>query len=238
MSGQLASGNATTVKPPRLQERAIRVMVADASLIGCELLSNALHRSKKLSVIACTTTVHETTSQLLNAKPDVALVNVHLADGPYSGIRMLQELKGSPKPPIVMMADATNRELILDIFRGGVRGVFCRSQSIQLLYRCIQAVYLGQVWAHSSELRWILEALESAAPLGCFNSNGEPLLTKREQQILPLVADGLTNREISKILNLSEHTIKNYLFRIYDKLGISSRVELILYAVTQRTDAA
>jgi DNA-binding NarL/FixJ family response regulator len=60
------------------------------------------------------------------------------------------------------------------------------------------------------------------------------LLTKREQEIVPLVANGLTNREISIELRVSEHTIKNHLFRIYEKLGISSRVELILYAVSER----
>jgi DNA-binding NarL/FixJ family response regulator len=74
-------------------------------------------------------------------------------------------------------------------------------------------------------------------PFRCVNARGEVLLTKREQEIIPLVAQGLTNKEISARLSLSEHTIKNHLFRIYEKLGISSRVELILYAVSTRDGA-
>src|ERR1051325_7733449 len=71
-------------------------------------------------------------------------------------------------------------------------------------------------------------------PFKGVNSRGETLLTKREQELVPLVANGLTNREMSTELGVSEHTIKNHLFRIYEKLGISSRVELILYAVSER----
>jgi DNA-binding NarL/FixJ family response regulator len=64
------------------------------------------------------------------------------------------------------------------------------------------------------------------------NAQGLKLLTPREEQVVALVADGLSNREVARELNLSEHTVKKYLFRIFDKLGISSRVELVLYAVS------
>ena len=80
----------------------------------------------------------------------------------------------------------------------------------------------------------VINALQTAMPFRGVNSRGEELLTKREQGLVPLVASGLTNREISTRLGVSEHTIKNHLFRIYEKLGISSRVELILYAVSER----
>ena len=80
----------------------------------------------------------------------------------------------------------------------------------------------------------MVEALATAQPLPIANSKGERLLTDREEQIVALVAEGLTNRDIAEHLGLSEHTIKNYLFRIFDKLGVSTRVELILYAVSHR----
>jgi DNA-binding NarL/FixJ family response regulator len=63
--------------------------------------------------------------------------------------------------------------------------------------------------------------------------NGEKLLTSREEQVVALVADGLSNRDVASELGLSEHTVKKYLFRIFEKLGISSRVELVLYALNQ-----
>jgi DNA-binding NarL/FixJ family response regulator len=108
---------------------------------------------------------------------------------------------------------------------------------MQLLGRCIAAVHSGQIWASSADLQQVFGALEMAIPFRCVNSLGEALLTKREQEIVPLVAQGLTNNEISLRLSVSEHTIKNHLFRVYEKLGISSRVELILYAVSDREAA-
>lgn len=83
------------------------------------------------------------------------------------------------------------------------------------------------------ELQFILEALAQSGPLRLVNARGKALLTKREEQVVRLVAEGLRNSEISRELGVSEHTVKNYLFRIFDKLGVSSRTELILYAVSK-----
>jgi DNA-binding NarL/FixJ family response regulator len=77
-----------------------------------------------------------------------------------------------------------------------------------------------------------MEAFSQLAPLRVVNADGIRLLTKREEDVVRLLAEGMQNREIARELNLSEHTIKNYLFHIFDKLGVSSRVELVLYAVS------
>ncbi len=137
-----------------------------------------------------------------------------------------------------MLMDQLEGELVVDAFRAGARGVFKKSAPVSLLYKCIAAVHQGEIWASNEELQYLLEAVQSTMPLNCLNSRGESLLSPREQQIVPLVAAGFTNKEISDKLKLSEHTVKNHLFRIYEKLGISSRVELILYAVTQNNRAA
>jgi DNA-binding NarL/FixJ family response regulator len=91
----------------------------------------------------------------------------------------------------------------------------------------------GQIWANSHQLNFIVDALAHAAPFRVKNANGKDLLAKREQQVAKLVAEGLNNREVAQRLGLSEHTVSNYLFRIYEKLGISGRVELVLYIVRQ-----
>jgi DNA-binding NarL/FixJ family response regulator len=88
----------------------------------------------------------------------------------------------------------------------------------------------GQVWASSSELQFVLEALTQPA-LAHLSSNGKSLLSAREIDVVRCLAEGLTNREIARRLKLTEHTVKNYLFRIFDKLGVSSRVEVVLYAL-------
>jgi DNA-binding CsgD family transcriptional regulator len=93
-------------------------------------------------------------------------------------------------------------------------------------------VNAGEVWASQVELGYVLQALQAPASMILQNVKGESLLTIRERELVSLVAAGLTNREIAVRMSIREHTVKNYLFRIFDKLGVSSRVELILYATS------
>ena len=123
-----------------------------------------------------------------------------------------------------------------------VKGVPCKTKPeskvssseypFRLLCKCIQSVHRGQVWANSEQLKYLIEGITQVPSLRMVNAVGLKLLTAREEQVVGLVAEGLSNREVAHELSLSEHTIKKYLFRIFDKLGISSRVELVLYAVS------
>ena len=96
----------------------------------------------------------------------------------------------------------------------------------------MEQVHAGQIWGNCAELSEVIEAFSKLAPMRVVNADGIRLLTKREEEVVRLVAEGLQNRDIARELKLSEHTIKNYLFHIFDKLGVSSRVELALYAVS------
>jgi DNA-binding NarL/FixJ family response regulator len=100
-----------------------------------------------------------------------------------------------------------------------------------LLCKCILRVAAGQIWASTEQLNYLMDLISEVPSLRVMNSNGNRILTPREEQVVALVAEGLGNRQIARELNLSEHTIKKYLFRIFEKLGISSRVELVLYAL-------
>jgi DNA-binding NarL/FixJ family response regulator len=90
----------------------------------------------------------------------------------------------------------------------------------------------GQVWASSDELGYLLDIFAQTTPARTLSNSCCKLLTQREQAVVHLVADGLSNREIAMQLKLSQHTVKNYLFRVFDKIGVSSRVELVLCALT------
>ena len=227
----------STERPGR--DSRISVIVSDANFMTSELLARALGRVKTLSIVKSAVSFSETLKAIVDRSPDVAVVSTHLADGPYRGLEIVRQARQlSEKTRCVVLMDDSDREIVTDAFRAGARGVFKRSASMQLLSRCITAVHSGQIWASSADLQQVLGALETAVPFRCVNSHGDTLLTKREQEIVPLVAQGLTNKEISSRLAVSEHTVKNHLFRIYDKLGISSRVELILYAVYDREVAA
>jgi DNA-binding NarL/FixJ family response regulator len=227
----------TITERPSLRDEKISVVVSDGSFMTSELLAQALGRVKTFNILKCAVGCGETLKAIVELAPDVAIVSTHLADGPYRGLEVVRQVRQfSAKTRCVVLMDDADRGVVTDAFRAGARGVFKRSASMQLLGRCISAVHSGQIWASSADLQQVLGALEMAMPLRCVNAQGEALLTKREQELVPLVAQGFTNKEISSRLGVSEHTIKNHLFRIYEKLGISSRVELILYAVSERDE--
>jgi DNA-binding CsgD family transcriptional regulator len=92
----------------------------------------------------------------------------------------------------------------------------------------------GQIWTNNEQLSFVIEALTQLPSLHVINARGESLLTPREEEVVTLVAEGLTNRSIARQLRVTENTVKKSLLRIFDKLGISNRVELVLYALTER----
>jgi DNA-binding NarL/FixJ family response regulator len=127
---------------------------------------------------------------------------------------------------------------VIDAFRCGAHGVIFRDEPLETLSKCIHAVHQGQVWANSMHLGYLLEVLGQTKAIHLQDARGSNLLSKREETVVRLVADGLTNKAISSELHLSEHTVRNYLFRIFDKLGVSSRVELVLYCLQERRSDA
>jgi len=208
--------------------------------MGCQLLSNVLKASRyRFSIAAFVTSSLELSAAVDESEPDVAVISATLQDGSLSGLRVMRELHAAhPDVVLIVLLDKCERDQVVDAFRSGATGIFCRARSPEELCKCIHAVHQGQIWASSDELRFLLEALRSAVPMRPADANGNRLLTRREEQVVTLVAEGMSNREISNQLKLSEHTVKNYMFRIFNKLGISSRVELILYALNHNGASA
>ena len=206
----------------------VRVLVADSNRMNTQLLVEALARDLALQV----TEAEPTEAAILTAgeQADVLLLSSTLGESPKLGFQIAKRLTDEQsKTRVVMLLDTSDRLSVLEAFRAGVRGVFCRTESLELLGKCIHAAHAGQVWANSRELGYLLEAVSQAMPR-MVDAKGLTLLSKREQEVVHCVAEGLSNREIAKRLTLTEHTVKNYLFRIFDKLGVSSRVEVVLYA--------
>jgi DNA-binding NarL/FixJ family response regulator len=164
---------------------------------------------------------------------DVAVLSCAVLRTGESDMAVLRTLHLSyPRMPKIVLMAAEDRELAVQSFRLGARGLFCLADSsFQRLCDCIGQVHLGEIWASTRQLNYLLESVCQVPSLRVLSANGEKLLTSREEQVVALVADGLTNRNVATELGLSEHTVKKYLFRIFEKLGISNRVELVLYAV-------
>jgi DNA-binding NarL/FixJ family response regulator len=209
----------------------IKVLVADAVAMSCQLLVDALLRSKRFEAVAAATP-EEVVLAFERSRFDVVLISTSFSEDAFKGLRFVGEVRDlNQDVNIVALLDAMDRKLVVEAFRCGARGVFARSESFQALCKCITCVHEGQVWASSTELEFVLEALVDPVPIETRGLASSRPLSKREEEIAHMVAEGFTNRQISERLDLSEHTIKNYLFRVFEKLGVSTRVELTLYAL-------
>ncbi len=211
--------------------QVIRVLAADATRMNSQLLAAALERDKRFHVLEPVSDARGIIAAVAKEKPAVVVISAELDDDKRKGFEVARELHAlHGETRVVMLLDNSERGQVVEAFRTGARGVFCRSESLMSLARCIQCVSEGQIWANSKELRYILEALGEALPLRVVDTRGAALLSRREVEVVRCVAEGLSNREIAQRLGLTEHTVKNYLFRIFDKLGVSKRVEVVLYA--------
>jgi DNA-binding NarL/FixJ family response regulator len=220
-------------------QRSPSVVIVERSQMSSELMAAALRRSRyRMEVIGCTTDRAGIRSILNKKEASVALIGA-LKDGPKAAFDVTREVRASYSGiSIIMLLDSMERSAVVDAFRAGAVGVLSRDEPFNVLCKCIQSVHQGQVWAGSKVLRFALEALAQSHSISRMQRNSstapKPLLTKREEDIVNSVTEGLTNRDISRRLNLSEHTVRNYLFRIFNKLGTSNRLELALYALHPR----
>jgi len=166
--------------------------------------------------------------------PDVLLISSSLDDKSFGGLDVLAEFRAShPGLKSVVLLESPKREIIIQAFRLGARGVFSKNSPVKVLRKCITCVQMGQIWASSQELGFLLEALAIAPAVRPLDSIGLNQLSARELEVVNCLAEGMSNQEIAQRLKLSRHTIKNYMFRIFNKLGVSSRVELLFYALSR-----
>jgi len=211
----------------------IGVLIADSNRMQSQLLTSALRRRSEFHVATCLMDMASILQAVSTRPPRIALLSLNLSANIAETVTTLRRFHLShPEIPKVLLVDTCDRELVVSAFRSGARGIFPISEAnLRLLCKCLLRVTAGQIWASTEQLNYLMDLISEVPSLRVLNSQGTNLLTPREEQVVALVAEGLGNREIAHELNLSEHTIKKYLYRIFEKLGISSRVELVLYAV-------
>ncbi len=220
--------------PQRVGGR-VRVLIVTGDNLTAEMLKHALARGKKeFALETITGSSQKVIGKLKELKPDVIVICDELEDGAHSGFKVLKSLQDSHQlcAPI-MLLQSCNRDSVIEGFRHGARGIFHRADPLKALSKCIRVVHQGQIWANNDDIHDLLNALSHVNQFQLKNADGMPLLTRREEEVVRFVADGLKNREIGQKLNLKEHSVRNYLYHIFEKLGVSTRVELILYAVNQ-----
>jgi DNA-binding NarL/FixJ family response regulator len=218
---------------PLPKQDRLRVLAADSTSMTTQLLVEALARERHFEMIESPPDRSSILHLLKQEQPQIVLVTAKLGEDRDGSCDLVREIRSqSPITRVIVLLDASEPASVVQAFRAGAQGVFCRTESFHLLSKCIQCVHQGQIWASSSELEYVLEAL-ARPTFPKFQIKGKSLLSARETDVVRCVVEGLTNREIAQRLKLTEHTVKNYLFRIFEKLGVSSRVEVVLYALGQ-----
>ena len=216
------------------QSCTIRVLVADNSRFHTQLLVGVLSRDPDLQVVSSDLNAASLVAASITENIDVFVLSAFVNEGAQRGVEILQELRETnPNARAVMLLDSSKPEAVLEAFRAGARGVFDHQESSDTLCQCIRKVHQGQVWVNDDQMAVVLDALASAPKVRAVGGNGMNLLSKREADVVACLAEGLTNREIGERLGLSQHTIKNHMFRIFDKLGVSNRIELMFMTLSQ-----
>ena len=219
-----------------LASTRIDVLLADRDHMARQLMATALRRCRnQFDVVVVTTNSGEAIGSLNIYKPHVALVSPDLEDGSQTGFKVLQTLRANqPETTGIMTLQSIMRDSVIASFRAGARGIFCRADSFKALSRCIRTVHEGKIWAGTQELEYILDALTCLKPVQISTNSGMAMRTPSEQHVVTLIGEGMKNREIAQHPRLAEHTVSNYLYRIFDKLGVSTRLELLLYAISRQ----
>jgi DNA-binding NarL/FixJ family response regulator len=210
----------------------ISVLLADSKQLESQLLAGSL-RDRGFEVFCCPSEVPPILEFLEHAGTVVAVISCAALYSGAPDLAMIRTLHlMHPQIPKVCLMDTESRQVAVQAFRSGARGLFCLgNSSFQLFCECIERVHRGEIFATNQQLSYLLDSVCQSLCMRVVSTTGKILLTSREEQVVALVTDGLSNRNVANELGLSEHTVKKYLFRIFEKLGISSRVELVLYAL-------
>src|ERR1700691_3700142 len=206
----------------------VSIVVADSTRIHTQLLADALSKDRGLQVVAAASNSEELLATLTRVPIDVVVISHNLDNQPGHGTEVLRKMRAlRPQIKGVILLDSSRPQEVLECFRAGAKGIFSKQERLESLCKCIRSVHEGQIWARSVDLDHALETLANTPLVRATNHKGIELLSARERQVIQHVAGGMSNREIAHALSLSPHTVKNYLFRIFDKLGVSSRTELL-----------
>jgi two-component system, NarL family, nitrate/nitrite response regulator NarL len=210
----------------------IRIAIADDRPIFRDGLRRLLDGETGLSVVG-TANGQDAVALVSRTNPDVLLLNVGVARISSTDVLRAVATIESRVRTILLTSTASQTDTVAAMKLGAV-GVLGEDAPTQLLFKCIRAVANGEHWVGREAVAGLVDALRQITRN---NSNPQPprdSLTPRERDVIREVTEGATNKDIAAKFRLSEQTIKNHLSNIFDKLGVSSRLELALYAVNHR----
>jgi DNA-binding NarL/FixJ family response regulator len=165
-------------------------------------------------------------------EPDVLLLDLRMPG--LDGLSVLQSLKNSGcRSRIIILTASEDKNEFVQAMKLGCSGIVLKQTATELLYKSIRKVYGGEIWLDSHTTAAVMRQFAAPSRVGGAERKGRERspLSQREREIVALVAQGFKNKEIAEKIFISEQTVKNHLHNIFDKLGVSDRLELALYAI-------
>ena len=210
-----------------------RVMIADGHELSRAALRKLIERESNMQVIGEAIDGRDVLTQVEKLQPDVLLLDLRMPE--MSGWNILRQLaKSSVNVRVILLPASIEGEQAVEALRLGARGLLPKSTASQLLYKSIRTVMAGDYWVDHGTVRQLVnsfrisaESVSKAAQLAKYN------LTSRELEVLSSVVDGCTNKDIATLFKISEQTVKHHLTSIFEKVGVTNRLELALFAMNQ-----
>ena len=212
-------------------KKTIRVLMADDHVIFRTGSRKLLEAEKDIEIVGEASNGGDCIKMLAKLKPDILLLDLRMPD--KDGLAVLEEVNFDHLPTrVVVLTAAEDDRDVVRAMRLGARAVVLKQSATELLVKSIRKVQGGEIWLDNRMTAEVMKAFSKSADGG--PRREKPLLSDREKEIVQLVAQGYRNKEIGERLFISEQTVKNHLHNIFDKLGVSDRLELALYAIHHR----
>jgi two-component system, NarL family, nitrate/nitrite response regulator NarL len=211
----------------------VRILLADDHTIFRDGLRKLLEAEPDLEIVGEAGDGADAITMVQQVKPDLLLLDLAMPRVP--GLEALREVIALKTPvKTILLTAAIEKKQIIEALQVGARGVVLKEAATQMLIRAIRTVMTGQYWVGReavADLTTYLKHQIASQPAPKAKSYG---LTRREIEILGTIVGGLSNKEIAQKFSLSEDTVKHHLTNIFDKVGVSSRLELALFAINNQ----
>ena len=228
----LSTGEAR-VAPPEMEstEQFIRVIVADSQAIFRAGLRKIFAVEDDIRVVGQAETLPQAISAAKKFSAEILIFESALAESPIDSVQEI--MKTAPALRIVVVTEAPDQDLTLELFRRGAHAIVSREIDSEVFVECLRTVAKGEPWLEPHAMKWVMEAYrtQGGRPHG---GRSKVQLTPKESLIVSCVTQGMKNKEIAARVGTTEQVVKNYLRKVYDKLGVADRLELALYCLNNR----